>query len=278
VTSRVTIVLALVALVGVTPVALSSAARSRAKADGPPRAADTSLERAAADAAAASTTGDAAPGSPVLRRAAFRGASRPAHPSFGVARVRRAAVLRTRPGGGVAARLAPRTEFGSPQVLGVAKRRGRWLGVVSTALPNGKLGWVRRDDPALSVTRVRYSLHADLSARRLELRRRGRRIARLSVAVGRPGAATPTGRFVVTDKLGGSRFGSYYGCCILALSGHQPSLPPGWRGGDRLAIHGTNVPDSIGRASSAGCLRASDRDLTLLMRRVPPGTPLFIRP
>jgi lipoprotein-anchoring transpeptidase ErfK/SrfK len=173
--------------------------------------------------------------------------------------------------------VAAGTEFGSPRVLGVARRRGRWLGVVSTALPNGKLGWLRRDDPALGLSRVRYSLHADLSARRLELRRGGRRIARLPVAVGRPGSATPTGRFAVTDKLRGSRFGSYYGCCILALSGHQPNLPPGWRGGNRLAIHGTNSPGSIGQASSAGCLRASDRALEVLMRRVPLGTPLFIR-
>ena len=43
-----------------------------------------------------------------------------------------------------------------------------------------------------------------------------------------------------------------YGCCILALSGHQDNLPAGWPGGDRLAIHGGS---GIGSADSAGCLR-----------------------
>ena len=162
-------------------------------------------------------------------------------------------------------------------MLNVARRRGRWLGVVSTALPNGRLGWIRGDRDGVAAGRVGYSLHADVSARSLELRRRGRRVARFSVAVGRPGSSTPNGRFAVTDKLSGRRFGSYYGCCILALSGKQPNLPAGWRGGNRLAIHGTNAPGSLGQASSAGCLRASDSDLAVLMRRVPLGTPVFVR-
>ena len=81
----------------------------------------------------------------------------------------------------------------------------------------------------------------------------------------------------MTDKLSGSRYGPYYGCCIVALSGHQPHLPAGWPGGDRLAIHGTDSPGAIGTAASAGCLRAADGDLRVLMRRVPLGTPVFIR-
>ena len=51
------------------------------------------------------------------------------------------------------------------------------------------------------------------------LRRNGRAVHRLTVAIGRPGSETPTGRFAVTDKLAGSQLGPYYGCCILALSG-----------------------------------------------------------
>jgi L,D-transpeptidase ErfK/SrfK len=112
---------------------------------------------------------------------------------------------------------------------------------------------------------------------RCELRVRGRRVRRVPVAIGRPGATTPLGRFSVTDKIAGTRFGPYYGCCILALSGHQPHTPPGWTGGDRLAIHGTDAPSTIGTASSAGCLRAADADLRVLMRRVPLGTPVLVR-
>ena len=63
---------------------------------------------------------------------------------------------------------------------------------------------------------------------------------------------------------------------MLALNGHQPKLPAGWSGGDRLAIHGTNSPGTIGTPASAGCLRAADADLRILIRRVPLGTPVFI--
>ena len=182
----------------------------------------------------------------------------------------------TAPGGPATAGIAATTEFGSPQVLGVAARRGDWLGVVTSARPNGRLGWVHRE-AALALRRTRWSLHADLSRRTVTLRRNGRRVHRLTVAIGRPGSDTPTGRFAVTDKLPGSRYGGYYGCCILALSGHQPNTPPGWTGGSRLAIHGTDVPSTIGTPASAGCLRAGDADLEVLMAKVPLGTPVFIR-
>jgi L,D-transpeptidase catalytic domain len=80
----------------------------------------------------------------------------------------------------------------------------------------------------------------------------------------------------VTDKLDGRRFGSSYGCCILALSGHQPKVRTGPIDG-RLAIHGTNRPDLVGARASQGCLRARDRDMRWLMRTVPVGTQLTIR-
>src|SRR4029079_2923299 len=76
----------------------------------------------------------------------------------------------------------------------------------------------------------------------------------LRVGIGAPGTATPTGRFAINDKIAGSRYSSVYGCCILALSGHQTNLPRGWTGGDRLAIHG-GPPAGPG---STGCLQAAE--------------------
>jgi hypothetical protein len=184
--------------------------------------------------------------------------------------------VRSRPGGPIVVRLGAQTEFGSPQTVAVVRKRGRWLGVVSTRLPNRTLGWVD-SRAALWVSSTPLLLVLDRSARRLELRRGDRVIRRMTVGVGRPSSPTPAGRFAVTDKLSGGAYGPYYGCCILALSAHQPNLPAGWRGGDRIAIHGTNDSGSIGAASSAGCVHAHDADLRVLMRRVPLGTPVFIR-
>jgi len=55
-------------------------------------------------------------------------------------------VLRDRPGGTPVATLGAKTEFGSPETVGVAVTQGDWLGVISTKLPNGVLGWVKRTD------------------------------------------------------------------------------------------------------------------------------------
>jgi len=179
-----------------------------------------------------------------------------------------------RPGGPAVGQIGATTEFGSQQVLSVAARRGAWLAVVTSALPNGRLAWIRRG--GVTLRRTRWSLHADLSEHTLTLLRYGRVVRRIDVAIGRAGSETPTGRFAVTDKIAGSNYGPYYGCCILALSGHQPNTPPGWTGGNRIAIHGTDSPSTIGTAASAGCLRAGDADLQVLMERVPVGTPVSI--
>lgn len=205
--------------------------------------------------------------------------ARPASPpGFGVVRVRsgRSVRLYSKPWGRVIGAVGARTRFGSPSVMSVVRARGRWLAVTTTAMGNGKIAWVRADAPAIDRGRVRMSISIDLSERKLELRRGKRLVKSVSVAIGRPGSATPRGRFAVTDKLPGSRYGAYYGCCILALNGTQPNPPAGWRGGNRLAIHGTDAPGSIGTPSSAGCLRASDADLRTLMRRVPLGTPVLV--
>ena len=174
--------------------------------------------------------------------------------------------------------VGPTTQFGSPRVLNVAARRGAWLGVVTDEQPNGQLAWVEgeRSRPcAAAGPPGRFTPTSPSAA--LELRRGDRTVRRLSVAVGTSSSPTPPGRYAVTDKISGSRYGAYYGCCILALTGHQTKPPPGWTGGDRLAIHGTDVPSSIGSAASAGCLRAADADLEVLMRLVPLGTPVFVR-
>jgi lipoprotein-anchoring transpeptidase ErfK/SrfK len=168
-----------------------------------------------------------------------------------------------------------RTEFGSPRVLGVVGRRGPWLEVQAPQLPNGRTGWIPAAAAKLGGTDV--SIVVDRSERRLRLFD-GRRVrAHFPVAVGRPGNATPLGRYAVTDRLHPGRADSPYGCCAIALTGHQVDLPPGWPGGDRLAIHGTPQASSIGRAASLGCLRAPTGGLRVLMRRAPLGTPVFVR-
>ena len=211
---------------------------------------------------------------PQPKRAARPAVVIPAGPgALAVMAPERGLTVRAHPNGKVLAHLRPITDWGSPTVVWAVARKGPWLGVVATPLHNNQIGWinVRHDRPRL--WRSQLSLRADLSQRTLELLRGSRVIRRMRVAVGTPSTPTPTGRFTVTDKLVPDRSVAYYGCCLLALSGHQSHLRPGWAGGDRIAIHGGQ---SIGSAASAGCLHASDADLKRLMKVVPVGTPVII--
>ena len=183
------------------------------------------------------------------------------------------AALHAEPGSSRVLALARRrTEFGSRTTFAVTGIRGRWVEVISPLLANGQRGFVRRSE--LKLRRVRVAIDVDLSAHRLRVWRGGVIARRLEVAVGAPGSPTPIGRFAVTDQLTGFNT-SAYGCCILALSGHQTNLPPGWTGGDRLAIHGGG---GLGSASSTGCLHADEADLRWLLRRVPLRTQVVIHP
>jgi hypothetical protein len=183
--------------------------------------------------------------------------------------------LRSSPGGSVVAKVGPRTEFGSERFYWIEKVRGGWFGVSAPEMPDGELAWIRDDRFAIELSATFFYITADTSDQELELHYRDRILARFPVTVGSPSSPTPLGNYAVTDGLVGEGLGPWYGCCVLALSGHQPNLPAGWIGGNRIAIHGTS--GAIGGAESHGCLRASDPDMISLFARVPLGTPVFIR-
>jgi hypothetical protein len=185
------------------------------------------------------------------------------------------AVLWLQPGRRTLARVARRTEFGSLRVLAVVARaqHGRWLKVIAPELPNNHAAWV--DAREVWLRRVRWSLVADLSRRTVTVFRDHRAVGSFPVAVGRAGSETPRGVFSVTDKLLVTDR-TPYGCCALALSGHQPNVVQGWGGGDRIAIHATDKPYSIGYAASLGCLRAPEKVMRRLVYRIPLGARVFV--
>ena len=217
---------------------------------------------AAAVSAAIAVPSGSADGSSVLRHGSV------------VARLRGSSIpLRAAPGSAkVLATVSSRTEFGSTTMLPVVSFQGRWLEVISTALPNGVHGFVRTDQTWLR--RDPMAIDVDLSARRLRVWHDGAVVRRVDIAIGSPSSPTPIGQFAVTDELTGLNPAAY-GCCILALSGHQTRLPSGWPGGDRLAIHRGG---GIGSAVSSGCLHAAEPDLRWLMRQIPLGTEVVVHP
>ena len=211
---------------------------------------------------------------PVVRRApGYEASKRRGQP---VAVLTSRTLLRASPGGRALAAIHRHTEWGTPTVLAALGKRGGWLRVMATQLPNGRTGWIPAR--AAGVVPSRWKLEADLSSRLVTVRRDGRVVRRFRVAIGKPGTPTPTGRFAITDKLHFTDHSRAYGWGAIALTGHQPHIEPGWKGGNRLAIHGTSSPGSIGYAASFGCLRASDADVRWLVRHVYLGSIVEIRP
>jgi hypothetical protein len=191
-----------------------------------------------------------------------------------VAALQHSTGLRSAPGGRIFARLATRTEFGSPEVLWVAKLSGRWLGVVTPQSGNGHLGWIPASDASLS--RVDWQIKVSLSHHLLRVLRNGRTVRRFAVAVGMPSAPTPTGRFAVTDRLNTGDPSGPYGCCIVALSAKAPHAIQDWSGGNRIAIHSTPETWTIGENASHGCLRLTLAEGRWLLEHIPLGTPAII--
>ncbi|HEX6583969.1 MAG TPA: L,D-transpeptidase family protein [Thermoleophilaceae bacterium] len=194
---------------------------------------------------------------------------------YSTALIRGPTTLYREPGGRVRIRLSAKTEWGSPRVLGVVLRRGDWVGVQAPELDNNELAWLPANRARLDC--VTWSMNVDLSRRVLSVRRDGKVVRRYQIAIGRRGNPTPKGRFSVTDKLRVSDPGSPYGCCVLALTGHQTRLPAAWPGGDRLAVHATTELSSLGKPASLGCMRLTSVQARWLIKTIPLGAPLFVR-
>jgi hypothetical protein len=194
---------------------------------------------------------------------------------FSIAYTNGATTLYKKPGEGVRIKLSARTEWGSPRIFGVVRRRGEWISVQAPELDNGEVAWIQSNRVRLDC--VHWAIRANLNKRRLYVQHNGSTVRRFTIAVGRPGNRTPHGRFTVTDKLRVTDPGSPYGCCVLALSGHQNHLPPSWPGGDRLAVHATTELSSLGQAASLGCMRVTSAQARWLIKTIPLGTPLFVK-
>ncbi len=148
-----------------------------------------------------------------------------------------------------------------------------WYRVQLPMRPNGITGWVRAAD--VLIGRVGTRIRVDLSERRLTFFRRGRPVLRVTVAVGSHATPTPLGRYYVNQRLVPTDPSGPFGPGAIGISAFSDVLT-GWAQGGPIAIHGTNRPDSIGRAVSNGCIRVDNRYLRRLFADTPAGTPVEI--
>ncbi len=180
------------------------------------------------------------------------------------------AKIRTAPGGGaLVTDVRSHTPWGSRTTLAVTGTEGDWAQVLTPDLQNGQPGWVKLDRRRLGYYSTYSAIEVDLSTRTATLITDGSPAGSFSVSIGAPGTDTPVGQFAVTDTFRGLT-NPDYGCCALALTAHQPSLPTGWLGGNRIAIHGTF--ETVGYAVSHGCIRAANSDVRRLVSHVQIGS------
>jgi hypothetical protein len=96
------------------------------------------------------------------------------------------------------------------------------------------------------------------------------------VAVGKPSTPTPTGEFHIVNHIPNP---TYYGSNVVIPPGKDNPVGTRWMGlsAAGYGIHGTNVPSSIGKAASHGCIRMRQQDLEELFDLVNVGVTVELR-
>ena len=112
--------------------------------------------------------------------------------------------------------------------------------------------------------------------RKLTLLDGDRVVKAYDVAVGKVSTPTPEGEFQIINHVQNP---TYYGSGVVIGPGNGNPLGTRWMGlsAKGYGIHGTNVPSSIGKAASHGCIRMRQQDLEELFDLVKVGTTVELR-
>lgn len=153
-------------------------------------------------------------------------------------------------------------------------RSGRvWVRIRLPMRPNGRTGWVPRNDLG-PLHAVRTLLRVNRTTLRATLYRDGRTIWSSPIGVGAASTPTPTGRFWIRSRLRGVRGQPVYGPYAFGTGAY--SVLTDWPGGGVIGIHGTNQPQLIPGRPSHGCIRVPNAAITRLWRLMAVGTPVVI--
>ena len=129
--------------------------------------------------------------------------------------------------------------------------------------------------PVEKKTRMRHVL-VSISDRKLAVMDGENVLAQFRVAVGAAESPSPTGQFQVVSRVANP---TYYRPGTVIPSGKDNPVGTRWLGLSQkgYGIHGTNVPRSIGRAASHGCIRLRNPDMEKLFAMLRIGDVVEIR-
>ena len=148
-----------------------------------------------------------------------------------------------------------------------------WLHIRLPMRPNGRTGWVPRDDLG-PLKAVRTMLRVDRASLRATLYRDGRPIWTSPIGVGKASTPTPPGHFWIRSRLHGLGGDPAYGPYAFGTADY--SVLTDWPGGGVIGIHGTDQPHLIPGRPSHGCIRVPNTAITRLWPLMPVGTPVTI--
>jgi lipoprotein-anchoring transpeptidase ErfK/SrfK len=169
-----------------------------------------------------------------------------------------------------------RTDFRPQVFFAVRKTTGTdgevWYRISIPMRPNGTFGWI----PAktVSLTPTHSQIVVNLNRRVIDIYRFGKHKWHGLVAIGAPGRETPAGHYFVA-----SRFVPYHDTFlgVFAEETSAYSKLTEWPGGGVVGIHGTSLPQLLGKAVSHGCVRVSNVTASHLRSLAPLGTPIWIK-
>ena len=120
-----------------------------------------------------------------------------------------------------------------------------------------------KNQQALAKIKSKYMILIDVESNRLYLFENGACIKQYLVATGKYSTPTPIGYFKIVHK---DTWGEGFGGRWMGFN-----VPWG-----KYGIHGTIFPNSIGGATSHGCIRMWNKDVKEVYKKVTIGTPVLI--
>ena len=178
------------------------------------------------------------------------------------------------PDGEVTHTMANPTPADGPLVFLTITNRLDWHQVLLPVRPNGSTGWVRDSDVTLAAHN--YRIRADLEDFRVRVLERGITIFDAVAGVASNNSPTPGGRYYLTELLAPTEPDTVYGSFAYGMSGFSETFETFNGGPGQLGIHGTNSPETLGSAVSAGCIRLHNDDVARLVTFLPLGVPVDV--
>lgn len=155
----------------------------------------------------------------------------------------------------------------------IAKEYGTTVGLIQKV--NQLKGNLIKPGMKLKIVKAQFSIEIDKSDNTLRLLAGDEPIKTYRVGTGKDNS-TPVGQFTITNKLENPTW--YKTGAVVPPDSPDNILGTRWLGFSLkgYGIHGTTLPESIGKQESSGCVRMLNQDVEELYSIVPTGTKVIV--